>query len=167
LPRTELFAPPFHASRKTRSQAVLRESEEWLRLAIQAGRMYAYEWDATADVLVRSPEYVNVLGAAEPRILSHQQALEKIHPDDRPKLVAAVARHSRENPTVDVTYRVLRPGKSPVWVRSSGRAFFDEEGRMLRVVGIVADIFQGWGGFSWAIPPCHHSAHAAASEITK
>jgi PAS domain-containing protein len=39
-----------------------------------------------------------------------------------------------------VTYRVLLPGESPVWVKSSGRAFFSEEGRMLRVVGIVADI---------------------------
>ena len=37
------------------------QSEEWLRLAVQAGKMYAYEWDVTTDVLVRSPEYVNVL----------------------------------------------------------------------------------------------------------
>jgi hypothetical protein len=60
-----------------------RQSEEWLRLAIQAGKMYFYERDVMSDVLVRSPEYVNVLGAAEPRILSHQLAMEKIHPDDR------------------------------------------------------------------------------------
>jgi PAS domain S-box-containing protein len=116
------------------------QNEEWLRLAIQAGKMYAYEWDITTDVLVRSPEYVNVLGANEPRILSHQQAMEKIHPDDRANLIAAVARHSPESPTVDVAYRVLLDGQSPIWVKSSGRAFFDEERRMLRVVGIVADI---------------------------
>lgn len=122
------------------AEKILRQSEEWLRLAIQTGKMYAYEWDVATDVLVRSPEYVNVLGAAEPRILSYRQALEKIHPDDRANLVAAVARHSPENPTVDVIYRVLLPDQSPVWVKSSGRAFFDEEGRMLRVVGIVADI---------------------------
>jgi len=121
-------------------EKTLRQSEEWLRLAIQAGKMYAYEWDVTTDVLVRSPEYVNVLGAAEPRILSHQQAMEKIHPDDRAKLTAAVAGHSPKNPTVDVVYRVLLPDHSPIWVKSSGHAFFDETGRMLRVVGIVADI---------------------------
>jgi PAS domain S-box-containing protein len=64
----------------------------------------------------------------------------KVHPDDREKLVAAVDRHSLENPTVDVTYRVLLPDKSPIWVKSSGRAFFDGEGRMLRVIGMVADV---------------------------
>jgi PAS domain S-box-containing protein len=125
---------------RKRAEKTLRESEEWLRLAIQSGKMYAYEWDVTTDLLVRSPEYVNVLDVIEPRTLTHQKAMEKIHPDDRSKLVAAVARHSPENPTVDVTYRVLLPGKPPVWVKSSGHAFFDEEGRMLRVVGIVADI---------------------------
>ena len=125
---------------RKRAEESLREGEERLRLAVQAGKMYAFEWDVTTDVLVRSPEYVNVLGAAEPRTLTHQQVLEKIHPDDRAQLLAAVARHSPKNPTAETTYRVLLPGKSPVWVKSSGRAFFDGEGRMLRVIGMVADV---------------------------
>jgi PAS domain S-box-containing protein len=121
-------------------EEALRESEERLRLAAQAGKMYAFEWNVTTDLLLRSSECVNVLGAAEPRTLTQQQAMEKIHPDDRPKLLAAVAGHSPENPTVEVTYRVLVSGRSPVWVKSSGRAFFDAEGRTLRVVGMVADV---------------------------
>ena len=125
---------------RKRAEESLREGEERLRLAVQAGKMYAFEWDVTTDVLVRSPEYVNVLGAAEPRTLTHQQVLEKIHPDDRAQLLAAVARHSPKNPRAETTYRVLLPGKSPVWVKSSGRAFFDGEGRMLRVIGMVADV---------------------------
>jgi len=122
------------------AEEALRENEERLRLAAQAGEMYAFEWDVTTDVLVRSSEYVNVLGASEPQTLTHQQAMERIHPDDRPKLIAAIAGHSLENPTVHVTYRVLLPGKSPLWVKSSGRAFFDGEGRMLRVIGMVANV---------------------------
>ena len=38
------------------AEKILCQSEEWLRLAVQAGKMYAYEWDVTTDVLVRSPE---------------------------------------------------------------------------------------------------------------
>lgn len=125
---------------KKLAQDAMRDSEARLRLAIQAGKMYAYEWDVTTDVIVRSPEYVKVLGATESRTLTHQQVVEKIHPEDRAKLLAAVAKHSPKNPTVDVNYRVLLPGKAPTWVKSSGRAFFDREGRMLRVIGIVADI---------------------------
>ena len=60
------------------------------------------------------PGDVNVLGAAEPRVLTHQRAMEKIHPDDRANLVAAIAGHSAINHTVDVVYRVLLPGGSIV-----------------------------------------------------
>ena len=38
-----------------RKWAELRQSEEWLRLAIQAGKMYAYEWDVTIVLLGGSP----------------------------------------------------------------------------------------------------------------
>jgi PAS domain S-box-containing protein len=122
------------------SENTLRESEVWLPLAIQAGKMYAFEWDATTDLLVRSREYVNVLGPTEPQTLTLQQALEKVHPDDRPKLHEAVAQHSPDNPIVAASYRVLLPGRAPVCLRTSGRAFFDQHGKLLRVVGIVADI---------------------------
>jgi PAS domain-containing protein len=47
-------------TQRKQAEGALAESEERLRLAIQAGKMYAYEWDVTTDVLVRSPEYVNV-----------------------------------------------------------------------------------------------------------
>ena len=39
----------------------VRESEERLHLAAQAGRMCAYEWDVATDMVVRCPEYLNIL----------------------------------------------------------------------------------------------------------
>jgi PAS domain S-box-containing protein len=130
-----------HDERKQAEEA-LRKSEERLRLAIQAGRMYAYEWDLTTQVLVRSPEYVNILGPTEPRIVSAtiERALKRIHPDDGSIVAKALAECSPQKPTIDLTYRVLVPGKAPIWVKSTGRAFFDGEGRMLRLIGIVADV---------------------------
>ena len=127
---------------RRRAEEALRKSEEWLRLAIEAGRMYAYEWDVTTKLLVRSPEYVNVLGSTEPRIVSApiDQALKRIHPDDGSSVARALAECSPEKPTIDVTYRVLVPGKAPIWVKSTGRAFFDGEGSMLRLIGMVADV---------------------------
>jgi hypothetical protein len=35
-------------------QAALRESEELLRMATWAGKMFAYEWDAATDRIVLS-----------------------------------------------------------------------------------------------------------------
>jgi len=118
----------------------LRESEQRLRLATQAGRMYAYDWDLTTNVVVRSSEHVKILGLAEPLRLSQRQFVEKVHPDDRRRFLAAVAGLTPENPTGEVTYRALAPDGSFVWLKSNGCGFFDAEGRLLRVIGMVADI---------------------------
>jgi len=39
-----------------------------------------------------------------------------------------------------MTYRVLRHDGSVIWLEKSARAFFDDQGRMLRMIGVVADI---------------------------
>ena len=127
---------------RRRAEEALRKNEVALRLAIEAGRMYAYEWDATTNTLVRSPEYVNILGTTEPRILTAtiEQVLDKIHPGDGSSVARALAECSPQQPTINLTYRMLIPGKAPIWLKSTGRAFFDGEGRMLRLIGMVADI---------------------------
>ena len=127
---------------RKRAEEALRKSQETLGLAIEAGRMYAYEWDVTTKVLMRSPEYVNILGPTEPRILTAtiEQALERIHPGDGGHVARVLADCSPERPMINLTYRVLAPGKNPLWLRTTGRAFFDGEGRMVRLIGMVADI---------------------------
>jgi len=126
---------------RKRAEEALRESEARLRLAAQAGKMYAYEWDAVTDEVVRSEEYATILGFTdESRSETHQQFSSRVHPEDLAKFNAAVANLTPENPNTKISYRVLRPDGDVIWVEKSGRAFFDPQGRMLRMVGIVADI---------------------------
>jgi len=122
------------------AEQLLRESEQRLRLATQAGRMYAYDWDITADVVVRSSEHVKILGLTEPLRFPYQEFMDKIHPDDRPRFLATIAGLTPENPTAEVTYRALVSDGTLVWLKSNGRGFFDAEGRLLRVIGMVADV---------------------------
>jgi len=127
-------------SDRKRIEESLRENEQRLRLATQAGRMYAYDWDVTADVVVRSSEHVEMLGLTAPLRFPHDQFVDKIHPDDRPKFLAAIARLTPENPAGEVTYRALTSDGTLVWLKSNGRGFFDGEGKLLRVIGMVADV---------------------------
>ena len=122
------------------AEQLLRESEQRLRLATQAGRMYAYDWDITADVVVRSSEHVKILGLTEPLRFPHQEFMDKIHPDDRPRFLATIAGLTPENPTGEVTYRLLASDGAFAWLKSNGHGFFDAEGKMLRVIGMVADV---------------------------
>jgi PAS domain S-box-containing protein len=126
---------------RVHAEESLRKSEERFRLAAQAGKMYAFEWDVATDKVMRSEEYVNVLGFNDQaKQLSHQQVLASVHADDRARFVGFVDQVTPENPITRFSYRVLRPDGSVVWLEKNARAFFDEQGRMLRIIGMVADI---------------------------
>lgn len=128
-------------TRRKRAEEALRESEERLRLATQAGKMYASEWDVARNVIVRSVESADILGwVDEPENETHEQMLASVHPDDRERFISTVAAITPENSTLQVSYRVLRPDGTFVWLEESGRAFFDPQGKLQRMVSLVADV---------------------------
>jgi len=125
---------------RRQAEEALRENEQRLRLATQAGRMYSFEWDVRTGVVVRSPEYVTVLGATEHSRSTHPLFVDKIHPDDRPKFTGTIAELTPDNPTGIVMFRVKTDDGALLWLRSSGRGIFDDQGRLQRVIGMVADV---------------------------
>ena len=125
---------------RKRQETILRNNEERLRLAAQAGKMFAYEWDAATDIIVRSEESSNILGIDQAERFTREQAIGRIHPDDRERVVATIAALTPENPSLKVSYRILRPDNTEIWVERNSIAHFDEEGRVLRSVGMVVDI---------------------------
>jgi PAS domain S-box-containing protein len=125
---------------RRQAEAELRKSEERFRLAAQAGNMFAYAWDAATDELVRSAESVRILGIDAATPTTGQQTLSRVHPDDRERLLAAVAELTPENPNLQITYRIIRPDGNKIWVERQSRAHFDEHGKILKIIGMVADI---------------------------
>jgi len=126
---------------RRRAGEALRESEERLRLAAQAGRMYAYEWDRASDVIVRSAEFTHILGlSSEPTETTCRERLMTIHPDDRARVNAVTYGCTPRNPSCRVRYRVLRSDGSVVWLEKNARAYFDEKGELQRMIGMIADI---------------------------
>ena len=132
-----IFGLLWQRKRRKKSEVQLRESEERFRLAAQAGKMFAYEWDVATDVVVRSGAVADVLGAASDVSLTRQQILDRVHPDDRARFAPSA---TPENPNVQMTYRMLGDDGSVVWLEKTAHAFFDEDGRMVRMIGMVSAI---------------------------
>jgi signal transduction histidine kinase len=118
-----------------------REGEERLRLAVHAGRVYAFEWDTATDVIMRSGECGDILNWMDnPTRDTGRQFVARVLPDDREAYAATEIGLTPENPTYQTSYRMLRPDGSVIWLEESGHAFFDGQGRMLRTIGMVADV---------------------------
>jgi PAS domain S-box-containing protein len=122
------------------AEEALRGSEQRLRLAVQAGRMYAYEWDAATDTIVRSAEFADVLGTDQGVHTSRRELIVQVHPDDREQLTAEFTRVTPESPYSQFQYRLLRPDGSLLWLERRARALYDDEGKLQRILGVVADI---------------------------
>jgi signal transduction histidine kinase len=129
------------SKQRERIEKALSESEERLRLAAQAGKMYAYEWDARKDKIVRSDACIDILGGlANLDTETFDRMLARIHMEDRERFGSAIKGLSPAHPTCQVSYRVARCDGSIIWLEESARAWFDSRGTTLRVVGMVADV---------------------------
>jgi PAS domain S-box-containing protein len=123
------------------AENALQESEERLRLAVQAGKMYAFDWDVATDVIIRSKEATHIPGLiGEPIRLTKQLLLANVHPEDRAIFNTIIAECTPDSPDHQISFRLLRPDGSLVWLERTGHAFFDEHGRMVRMIGMVADV---------------------------
>ena len=126
---------------RKRSEVALRESEERLRMAAQVGEMYAFDWDVATDVIIRSEEATHIPGLiGEPIRLTKQQLLASVHPDDRAIFDTTIAKSTPKSPNHQISFRLLRPDGSVLWLERTGCALFDEQGKMVRMIGMVADI---------------------------
>ena len=151
-----MLGASFDITDRKLAEEARRESAEGLRLAMQAGKMYAYVWDIKTDVIVRSEESEYVLDwPRDSPIDTGRKFVARVHPDDREQYSVMDGALTPGNPTCQVTYRLIRPNGSLVWLREGGRAFFDEEGRMLQMTGVVSDVTE------------HKLAEAALSQVSR
>ena len=139
--REQIVAERAGMEARLQANEAIRDNEERLRLAVQAGKMYAYDWDVATDLVVRSEEATNILGGqGEPGSLTRQQLTARVHPEDHDRFIAAVDNLTPYTPMTHLTYRVLGPNGDVIWLEEHGRAFFDSQGKMLRMIGMVTDI---------------------------
>lgn len=126
---------------RRQAEAALRENEEMLRLALTAGRAGAWSWDLTTDILHWSDEYYRIFGF-EPGSIppSVEAGFNRIHPDDLPRINDVVRDAIERGTQIDTVHRVIWPDGLVHWVRGISRAFYQEQGKPVRMAGIAMDI---------------------------
>lgn len=119
----------------------LAEAEQRLRLAATVARMFAFEWDPVTDRAARSADAAGILGPKENSAhTTGKEFLARLHPDDRASLAAQLARLSPSCPGYHTAYRYVREDGQVVWLEETSQGYFDREGRLVRLIGMTADI---------------------------
>ena len=130
-------------TRRNQGERALRESEERLRLALDAAHQGLYDLDLRTWRAVVSPEYARMLGY-EPEGLdeSHEAWRERLHPDDRERTLQAFDDYlAGRAPEYRVEYRQRTRLGTWKWILSLGSVQArDDTGRPLRMLGTHTDI---------------------------
>jgi PAS domain S-box-containing protein len=119
----------------------LSRSEQRLRLAQQAARIGAFEWNIDSKVNTWTPELEAMYGLPPGGFASTQQAwVELIHPEDRAEAVALVERAMETGLPVEGEWRVIWPDGSVHWLFGRWQVFKDESGKPRTMTGVNVDI---------------------------
>ncbi|MBU0602491.1 MAG: PAS domain S-box protein [Gammaproteobacteria bacterium] len=119
----------------------LRESEARLFHAVRGSFDGAWDWDIGAGRYFLSPRLSELLGlpqSMQPQ--THDQLLERVHPDDLSRLQHAIDEHFLRRESFDIEYRMRHEAGHYLWVRNRGLATRSPKGKVLRFSGSITDI---------------------------
>jgi len=122
---------------RKKTEAVLRESESRLEDALAAGQVMAFEWNARTRNSQRSDSAAMIIdhGTA-----TAAQFLSRVHHDDREAFKAAIRGLRPGTASYTQKFRFCCANGCEVWLEETGKAEFDEAGRLLRVKGLTRNI---------------------------
>lgn len=128
------------ATRQEVARAALVESEQRLKIALESGRMGAWQYDFASDRFAWTPGVAEIHHVGqESSNLSYEQFLEGVDPLDLEQLQQQVE-HAIQEGEYDATYRYKTRDGKLIWVESRGRLHRDEEGNPDKLIGVCRDI---------------------------
>jgi len=128
--------------RRRRMEQALRETEQWMQMALDVSHSFAFEWNVPTDRVIRSDSCGHVLGLSgdESRYDTGQRFFQRVHADDRERFLQTVRQVKPSADTYHTEYRVIRGDGATVVLEESARGLFDSEGVLHRLVGVTTDI---------------------------
>jgi PAS domain S-box-containing protein len=119
----------------------LEVAAQQLQTALHAGRMGTWEYGLRTGAVKWSPGLEAIHGFAPGTFPGTFEAFRnEIHPEDRERVVGAIADAAEHRRDHHIEYRIVRADGAVRWVEGRGQLFLDELQRPERMVGVCADI---------------------------
>ena len=130
---------------RKRAQAALQAVAEQRRIALEAGKLGAWEYRFDNGEVFWDEACRNMFGVKAGTGLSYEEVFKQICPQDRAAVDKAVKRalSGEDGGIYHQEFRVVWPDGSSHWISSHGRVHFEGEGdkrRAIRFVGVNTEV---------------------------
>ncbi len=126
---------------RKKAEEAIRVSEERHRIALQSGKMGAWDWHLREDKVVWSDQHFIIVGLA-PRqeTLKGDYFMQFVHPDDQEYVWNAIRKAVDEGSNYEVEFRIIEAdNKRQKWVHSYGSVVETMDGKTTRMAGVIYD----------------------------
>jgi len=127
---------------RKRAAKALQESEALLAKAEEVAQVGSFSWDLESNEVQWSRQTYRLFGidpdAPHPDIW--QILDERLHPDDKPRLAAAIEKIQRNGARTPMELRVVLPDGTIRTLWNDGEVLFDGQSRPYRMFGAMQDI---------------------------
>jgi|GEM_PF-1567303 len=126
---------------RAKIEQVLRQNEERLKLAMDAGRLGMWHFD-TASGLVEIDSRVSEFFGLPPdtRTIESQRLVERIHPADQAAVSTELARAARGGEHFEAEFRIPREDDEVRWIGSKGDVVQERGDASPTIIGVNYDL---------------------------
>ena len=129
-----------HRARRRRAEKELRESQKFMELSTSAGELGLWVRVLDQDDYWANPRLRSLFGFSENQVLRFEDIVNRIHPDDRARVITEAERAHRAGISFEGEFRVVIPDRGERWVAARGQSIDDPGGSGARRMGVVFDI---------------------------
>ena len=133
----QIFA---NAITRKRSDRVLHESEERLRLATAASGSGVWVWDVSRNEVWATENWRRMFGFPPDAPIRYETVIGRIHPQDRETVERAVRRAIEDQVDYVGEYRVVLPDGTQRWIAARGQVRLGRELAQTKMLGESVDI---------------------------
>ena len=127
-------------ARRRHAQAELRESQEFMELSTSASELGLWVRDLEQGDFWANPRLRSLFGFGENQMLRFEDIVDRIHPDDRARVIAEAEQAHQTGVAFEGEFRVVIPGGSERWIAAKGRTVEEPSAKSVRRMGVVFDI---------------------------
>ncbi|MBD3886989.1 PAS domain S-box protein [Phormidium tenue FACHB-886] len=129
----------FDITDRKQAEIAIHEAEERLKLAVEAGRMIAWEWNPCDDSLITSANFPEIYGANN--VHTVEQGIALLHPEDQSPHRAIVEQAVETRSEYYCEFRIIRPDTGAiVWIEERAQPILNPDGTLQKFIGVSIDI---------------------------